>query len=90
MRAFALERADVHEIVSQEFTIRPGMKYIIGVGSIAPTPGLNDNRSAYTIFDTQNGPSSTSASNNDIEASAMKIFQAKIDRNFVNRLFVGV
>ncbi len=88
-RAFALERADVHEVVSQEFTIRPGMKYIIGVGSVGQ-PRDYDNRSALTIFDTQKRTFQYKRVEYDIEASAMKIFQAKIDRNFGNRLFVGV
>jgi len=88
-RAFALERSDIHEIVAQEFTIRPGMKYIIGVGSVGQ-PRDYDNRAAYTIFDTEARKFQYKRVEYDIETSAMKIFQAKIDRNFGNRLFVGV
>lgn len=88
-RAFALEQNDIHEIVAQEFSIRPGMKYIIGVGSVGQ-PRDYDNRAAYTIFDTETRKFQYKRVEYDIETSAMKIFQAKIDRNFGNRLFVGV
>ncbi|MDA3864339.1 MAG: metallophosphoesterase family protein [Deltaproteobacteria bacterium] len=88
-KAFALEKNDVHEIVAQEFKIRSGMKYIIGVGSVGQ-PRDYDNRAAYTIFDTKTGNFTYKRIEYDIEQAAMKIFKAKIDRNFANRLFVGV
>ncbi|MBN2724108.1 MAG: metallophosphoesterase family protein [Deltaproteobacteria bacterium] len=88
-RAFALEKDDVHEIISQDFSIRPGMKYIVGVGSTGQ-PRDYDNRAAYTVFDTVERKFTYYRAEYDIEKAAMKIFNAKIDRNFGNRLFVGV
>jgi predicted phosphodiesterase len=88
-KAFALEKNDVHEIVAQDFVIRPGMKYIIGVGSVGQ-PRDYDNRAAYTIYDTEEKRFEYHRIEYDIEQAAMKIFNLKIDRNFGNRLFVGV
>ncbi len=88
-KAFALEEDDVHEVVAQEFKIRDGMKYIIGVGSVGQ-PRDYDNRAAYTVFDTETRIFQYHRVEYDIEKAAMKIFNAKIDRNFGNRLFVGV
>jgi predicted phosphodiesterase len=88
-KAFALEKDDVHEVVAQDFEIRPGLKYIIGVGSVGQ-PRDYDNRAAFTIFDTKKHTFSYHRVDYDIEKSAIKIFNAKIDRNFGNRLFVGV
>ncbi|MBU1220091.1 metallophosphatase family protein [Myxococcota bacterium] len=88
-RAFALEKDDVHEVISQDFVIRPGMKYIIGVGSTGQ-PRDYDNRAAYTVFDTIERKFTYYRAEYDIEKAALKIFNARIDRNFGNRLFVGV
>lgn len=88
-KAFALSRTEVHSVVSTKFQIRPDHKYIIGVGSVGQ-PRDYDNRSSYTIFDTETRTFQYLRAPYDIETSARKIFEADMERNFGNRLFMGV
>jgi predicted phosphodiesterase len=88
-RVFALTKTTVEEIVLNRFTIDPNRKYIISVGSVGQ-PRDYDNRASYTIFDTDSREFSFKRVEYDIETSASKIFAAKLERNFGNRLFIGV
>lgn len=88
-KSFALESDDVHEVVAQKFELRPGHKYIISVGSVGQ-PRDYDNRASYTIFDTETKVFEYKRVAYDIDAAAQKIFTAKLERNFGNRLFIGV
>jgi predicted phosphodiesterase len=88
-KAFALESADVHEVVAQKFELRGGLKYIISVGSVGQ-PRDYDNRASYTIYDDQARVFEFKRVGYDIDAAAQKIFSAKLERNFGNRLFIGV
>jgi diadenosine tetraphosphatase ApaH/serine/threonine PP2A family protein phosphatase len=88
-KAFALSQEDVHEVVSTKFSIREGYKYIISVGSVGQ-PRDYDNRAAYTIFDTDELDFEFKRVEYDIETAAKHIFEAELERNFGNRLFLGV
>ena len=88
-KSFALEADDVHEVVAQRFELREGYKYIISVGSVGQ-PRDYDNRASYTIYDTDSRIFEFRRVPYDIETAAEKIFTAKLERNFGNRLFIGV
>jgi predicted phosphodiesterase len=88
-KAFALRADDVHEVVAQRFEIRPGHKYIISVGSVGQ-PRDYDNRASYTVYDSNARVFEFKRVSYDIDSAAKKIFSAKLERNFGNRLFIGV
>ena len=88
-KAFALSRDEVFEVVSPKFTIRPGHRYIISVGSVGQ-PRDYDNRASYTIYDTEERTFEFKRVAYDIESAANKIYDADLERNFGNRLFLGV
>ncbi len=88
-KAFALSREDVYAVVAKEFEIRPGFKYIIGVGSVGQ-PRDYDPRASYTVFDTEARVFRYLRAEYDVDRAARKIFEANLERNFGNRLFIGV
>jgi len=88
-KSFALTREEVFEVVATKFTIRPEHRYIISVGSVGQ-PRDYDNRASYTIFDTEEKTFEFKRVSYDIDGAAQKIFAADLERNFGNRLFLGV
>jgi diadenosine tetraphosphatase ApaH/serine/threonine PP2A family protein phosphatase len=88
-KSFALTRSEVFEVVAPKFTIRPGHRYIVSVGSVGQ-PRDYDNRASYTIFDTVERSFEFKRIAYDIESAANKIYAAELERNFGNRLFLGV
>jgi diadenosine tetraphosphatase ApaH/serine/threonine PP2A family protein phosphatase len=49
-----------------------------------------DNRASYTVYDTAEKVFEFKRVPYDIDASAQKIFASDLERNFGNRLFLGV
>jgi diadenosine tetraphosphatase ApaH/serine/threonine PP2A family protein phosphatase len=88
-KSFALTRDEVFEVVAPKFVIRPGHKYIVSVGSVGQ-PRDYDNRASYTVFDTDEKTFEFKRVAYDIESAANKIYDAELERNFGNRLFLGV
>ncbi len=88
-KAFALTREEVFEVVAGKFELRPEHKYIISVGSVGQ-PRDYDPRASYTIFDTSERTFEFKRVSYDIDAAAQKIFDSELERNFANRLFLGV
>lgn len=88
-RVFAMSPTNVQEIGKRNFTLDPKLKYIISVGSVGQ-PRDYDNRASYTIFDTDAQTYHFKRIEYDIETAASKIYQAGLERNFGNRLFMGV
>ena len=88
-KSFALANDDVHEVVAQKFELRAGHKYIISVGSVGQ-PRDYDNRASYTVYDTDQRVFEFKRVAYDIDGAAQKIFAADLERNFGNRLFLGV
>ena len=88
-KSFALTRDEVFEVVATKFVIRPEHRYIISVGSVGQ-PRDYDNRASYTIYDTDERVFEFKRVAYDIDSAAQKIFAADLERNFGNRLFLGV
>jgi diadenosine tetraphosphatase ApaH/serine/threonine PP2A family protein phosphatase len=88
-KSFALSRDEVYEVVATKFVIRPEHRYIISVGSVGQ-PRDYDNRASYTIYDTEERTFEFKRVAYDIDGAAQKIFAADLERNFGNRLFLGV
>jgi predicted phosphodiesterase len=88
-KAFALDREDVHEVVATTFEVRSGMKYIISVGSVGQ-PRDYDPRASYVTYDSSTRIFEFKRVAYDVESAARKIFESKLERNFGNRLFIGV
>ena len=88
-KSFALTRDEVFEVVATKFVIRPDHRYIISVGSVGQ-PRDYDNRASYTIYDSAERTFEFKRVPYDIEVAAQKIFDSDLERNFGNRLFLGV
>ena len=88
-KAFALTGDEVFEVVAQKFEVRPGHRYIVSDGSVGQ-PRDYDNRASYTIYDTETQIFEFKRVSYDIDAAANKIFATDLERNFANRLFLGV
>jgi diadenosine tetraphosphatase ApaH/serine/threonine PP2A family protein phosphatase len=88
-RVFALTPGTVEEIAAKQFYVDRERKFVISVGSIGQ-PRDYDNRASYTVFDTDSRMFQFKRVEYDIEAAANRIFTAGLERNFGNRLFIGV
>jgi predicted phosphodiesterase len=88
-KVFALRPGEVEELPARKFALRDGWKYIVSVGSVGQ-PRDYDNRASYTVYDTKTREFEFKRVEYDIEASAMKIFEGELERNFGHRLFIGV
>jgi len=88
-KAFALSATDVHEVVATQFMIRENYKYIISVGSVGQ-PRDYDPRAAYTIYDTDDRVFEFKRAEYDVDQSVGDIFKTDLERNFGNRLLLGV
>lgn len=88
-KSFALTRTEVYEVVAEKFVIRPDHRYIISVGSVGQ-PRDYDNRASYTIYDSDEKTFEFKRVPYDIDTAAQKIFDTDLERNFGNRLFLGV
>jgi diadenosine tetraphosphatase ApaH/serine/threonine PP2A family protein phosphatase len=89
-KVFALAAGgEVNEVVATRFTLEPGQKYVISVGSVGQ-PRDCDNRACFVTFDTETKTIEYHRVSYDIETSAQKIFDADLALNFGKRLFLGV
>lgn len=88
-KVFELSRNSVEELPSADFTMKPGKKYIVSVGSVGQ-PRDYDNRASYTTFDTDSRKFEFKRIEYDIESAAEKVLQCKLERNFATRLYIGV
>ncbi len=88
-KAFAFNREEVYEVVTQEFEVRPGLRYVVSVGSVGQ-PRDHDPRASYILYDTDRRWFEFKRVGYDIESAARKIFDSQLERNFGNRLFLGV
>lgn len=90
-KVFELSPHEVTELHGppKRFTLREDRKYIISVGSVGQ-PRDYDNRASYVTYDTKAREFEFRRVEYDIEAAAQKIFEARLERNFGHRLFIGV
>lgn len=88
-KAFAMRDGEVHDVVAQRFTVKPGYRYICSVGSVGQ-PRDYDNRSCFVTYDSEKRQVEYHRVEYDIGRSAQKIFDADLALNFGKRLFLGV
>ena len=88
-KVFALRPGEVQELPAQDFTLQPGYKYIVSVGSVGQ-PRDYDNRASFTVYDTNERRFEFKRVEYDIDMAATKIFDSNLERNFGHRLFIGV
>ena len=88
-KSYALGRERVYEVITKKFEVHPEFRYIISVGSVGQ-PRDHDPRASYTIYDTEERTFEFKRVAYDIDGAAQKIFAADLERNFGNRLFLGV
>ncbi|MEM7437337.1 MAG: metallophosphoesterase [Myxococcota bacterium] len=88
-KVFALRPGHVEELPADDFVLQEGIKYIVSVGSVGQ-PRDYDNRASYTVYDSDTKTFYFKRIEYDIEGAASKIFEARLERNFGQRLFIGV
>jgi len=97
-KVFALTRTSVEELIDpsdfrghppQSFELDPNKKYIVSVGSVGQ-PRDQINRASYTIYDTEAKRFEFKRIEYDVSGAADKILRAKLNRNFADRLFLGM
>jgi diadenosine tetraphosphatase ApaH/serine/threonine PP2A family protein phosphatase len=88
-KVFALRPGEVQELPATKFKLERGTRYIVSVGSVGQ-PRDYDNRASYTIYDSDARTFEFKRVEYDIESAASKIFDSSLERNFGNRLFIGV
>jgi len=88
-KVFALTPYSVEELPIEDFTLEPGRRYVVSVGSVGQ-PRDYDNRASYTVYDSDAKRFEFKRIEYDIEGAANKVLTAKLERNFAHRLFIGV
>ena len=88
-KVFALTPTSVEELPDNDFTLDPSKKYIVSVGSVGQ-PRDYDNRASFTVYDTEAKRFEFKRIEYDVEAAAEKVLRIKLERNFAQRLYIGV
>ncbi len=88
-KVFSLTPGSVEELPPTDFALKPDRKYIVSVGSVGQ-PRDYDNRASYVVYDADRGRVEFKRVEYDIEAAAAKVLDAKLERNFAHRLYIGV
>ncbi|MFO0678959.1 MAG: metallophosphoesterase family protein [Polyangiaceae bacterium] len=88
-KVFALTENSVEELPAMDFELEADKKYIVSVGSVGQ-PRDYDNRASYTVFDTEAKRFEFKRIEYDIELAADKVLRARLEKNFAQRLYIGV
>ena len=88
-KVFALTENSVEELPAMDFELEADKKYIVSVGSVGQ-PRDYDNRASYTVFDTDAKRFEFKRIEYDIELAADKVLRARLEKNFAQRLYIGV
>ena len=89
-KSFAITPERVHEIVTHEFPLREGFRYIISVGSVGQ-PRDRDPRAGYTIYDSGQEYFQFKRVDYDIQSTADLIYSNEnLSDSFAERLFSGL
>jgi len=88
-KVFALTENNVEELPAIDFELDPDRKYIVSVGSVGQ-PRDYDNRASYTVYDTEAKRFEFKRIEYDIELAADKVLRARLEKNFAQRLYIGV
>ncbi|MBW2453672.1 MAG: metallophosphoesterase family protein [Deltaproteobacteria bacterium] len=88
-KVFALTPTTVEELPASELTLEAHKKYVVSVGSVGQ-PRDYDNRASYVVFDVEKRHLEFKRIEYDVEAAARKVLDARLERNFAHRLYIGV
>ncbi len=88
-KVFALTPDRAVELPAEDFVLDTDRKYVISVGSVGQ-PRDYDNRASFTIYDSETRRFEFRRIEYDIETAAAKILDARLERNFAHRLYIGV
>ncbi len=88
-KVFALTRDAVEELPASDLVLDREKKYIISVGSVGQ-PRDYDNRASYTVYDPDSRRFEFKRIEYDIETAAEKVVRSDLERNFAQRLYIGV
>ena len=88
-KVFALTPTGVEELPDNDFVLDPNKKYIVSVGYVGQ-PRDYDNRASFTVYDTDAKRFEFKRIEYDVEAAAEKVLRIKLERNFAQRLYIGV
>jgi predicted phosphodiesterase len=88
-KVFALTPSSVEELPAIDFHLEEDRKYVVSVGSVGQ-PRDYDNRASYVVFDVEALLLEFHRIEYDVEAAAKKVLNAKLERNFAHRLYIGV
>lgn len=88
-KVFALTDEDALDVVAPKFSLKPGMKYVITVGSVGQ-PRDYDPRACAGLYDTELRKFEYVRVEYDIESQRQKIIDAGLALNFGTRLLLGI
>ncbi len=88
-KVFELAQQGVIELPAGDITLRRDRKYIVSVGSVGQ-PRDFDNRASFVVFDSKERHLAFRRVEYDVEASSEKVLQRRLERNFAQRLVIGV
>jgi predicted phosphodiesterase len=88
-KVFALTPNSVEELPAIDVTLERGKKYVVSVGSVGQ-PRDYDNRASFVVFDGDTRCLEFKRIEYDIESAAQKVLDAKLEKNFAHRLYIGV
>lgn len=89
-KSYALGPGRVYEVITKDFELRPGFRYIVSVGSVGQ-PRDHDPRASYTIYDTDRSTFEFKRVEYDVASTAQRIFDCeRLSDSFGARLFAGV
>lgn len=89
-KSFAVSEARAYEVVTKQFELRDGFRYIISVGSVGQ-PRDHDPRASFTVYDEAEHSFEFHRVEYDIDTTASQIFaEGRLSDSFGARLFAGV
>lgn len=88
-KVFALTETSVQELPPIDFSLDDHKKYVVSVGSVGQ-PRDYDNRASYVIYDSERGRFEFKRIEYDIETAHDRVNALDLERNFAQRLFIGV
>lgn len=88
-KVFALTAEEALDVVAPKFTLKPGMRYVITVGSVGQ-PRDYDPRACAGLYDTESKKFEYIRVDYDIASQRRKIIDAGLAHNFATRLEFGI
>ncbi|MEM9692905.1 MAG: metallophosphoesterase family protein [Myxococcota bacterium] len=88
-KVFEMSPTQVEELPAEDFILKADRKYIVSVGSVGQ-PRDYDNRASYVVFDDEKRELVFRRIEYNIETAAQKVLDCRLEKNFANRLYIGV